>query len=416
MLAAVNRPHDKPFVISEHSSVDKYAFAILIFMLLFGIKLFGVIDIAQLTLVAILALYYQRSLGHIFMTEIYTFSLLVLMLVLTHTILTSILFHTFDYYAVMRLMRALATSFLLAILIPLLKVRKTQGLAIIVFCIFIHAICIITQMANPELKELMAILVGHDKQTVFLRAFGLVSAYDTAGALLLIGMVISSYFVFKLRRTYYIYIIVVFYIAGLATGRVFMVVGTLYFVLVLFKFLFKKNRKYLAKLIILLIGGVFVFYFMKYIQPILSVSLYLVDKEAVSNDIQISRGGYYIGTLSILQSYLMLPQEGMQLLFGSGELIKVDIGYIKILHSVGLIGMLLMTFYYILFAILSYTKNREDTKLLFMPILFIFFLYNFKMLTFFTRSYHETIIVILILLCLNRERENVKIGVGSKFK
>jgi len=380
-------------------------FAIVAFFQLYGVKIFGVIDTSLLVLLVVILLSSQFKIKKISFDKRFIVLIFLIAVIAVYTLCMLVLNEVYEFYSFFRLLRALLSTILIMVYLHFSNIGENVAIRILIFCIALHALMLLLQVFIPSVKEVTALIVGYDKELIEMRSFGLVSAYDTAGAYLLIGMILSAYLVFIYKKHFYFMFVMFFWVAGMVTGRSFMVFGTLLFMLLTYLYIIRVRRHVISKATLALFLVVFSVIFIEYVFPLLEASFRFVLDENYSPMPKLSGSGYYIGTLSVLADHVLFPGDESVLVFGGAEIpASTDIGYIKLIHSVGVFGLF---FYFIVYyKAYSYVRkyNKSGAIYLFLPLLIITFMYNYKMLTFASRGYHELIVLLMLLL----------VGVGTR--
>ena len=104
----------------------------------------------------------------------------------------------------------------------------------------------------------------------------------------------------------------------------------------------------------------------------------------------------------------IIPDDTLSLFLGDGSNpFYVDIGYIKIIFMHGLVGLILIiSFYFGLYSTVRLT-DRVVFNNLFLWIIFLTFMFNFKNLFLFSRGIFE-ITIMFYFTILNYKNENKK--------
>jgi len=176
------------------------------------------------------------------------------------------------------------------------------------------------EYSNISLKN---ILLGKDEDILIRgRGFGLASSFDMAGIVNILGMLSSSY-LYKINvknKYYYLLCILIFYIAGIFTGRTFIVLGSFILFWILFKIFFYGNmaiNKFYITIVVLLSAPFVIQYINLLIIP--TVKFFLtgqVDETISITSAGIQGMGYYLGTFEVIIRQLQLPQDWTTFLLG----------------------------------------------------------------------------------------------------
>lgn len=326
-----------------------------------------------------------------------------------------------DNYVVLRLIRCLITSFCTGLFIINYPLKSEFIIKVISNTIGVHAIFIILQIIFPQLQTAMMALTGFDKSIFMLRAFGLSAGFDSAGYLCIIGLFISIYSLIynkvSISSILYIYL---FVLAGVFTGRSVMVIMILVVILLNLYFLIKG--KFLYKLFAIGNFGVGGYLAFTFIVPLLVATLpFLKDQNLISiatNDRDYSQS-FASGSGDTLTEMFFIPKSIVGILFGDAvNPLDSDVGYIKLIFMIGVIGLLLTVFVYIFMFIKAIIlratiKNSTDVcdRIIYnslISLIVCLFIFNIKTLYFMSRNFHE-ITLILFLTFLNTHKIDQKV-------
>jgi len=385
---------------------------VLVFFGLYGSKI-GFVDTMVLASAAFALLVPGKSID-----RGYCIFLGLVLVFCVYTLILSILAPEPDYYVLARYLRFLVTAFFLAIAVKGLNVGVESVMRVIAAWILLHGVAILIQMVFPELKSPMAELADFPVEKLSelpyeLRAFGLAGSFDSAAAYLCIGMVLYSYFFSLEKKTRYIAAIMFLWVAGLFTGRTFMLVGSLVLVGLTMAYLM-QGRMNAGKLLVGgIMAGMLMVAFMQF-GPFIYASFGVIEDTGTDSGDEIRSAlrtaGYYYGTVETLQSEMALPESPWRLLFGGLPTPDwSDIGYVKIIFTHGVTGLLLLLLLYLLLAhrILTNARNQnlgnKRSLWLVVSVFAIIFAFNYKLLVFGSRGFSEMLFLLAAATMKRRE-------------
>jgi len=251
------------------------------------------------------------------------------------------------------------------------------SIAILVLLV-VHLTFVVIGALNKDFFNIVAPLIRYEKQWWYGRGNGLTTSYDTAGFLIIVGIILLSNF--KARLALLVSFILV--VAGFFTGRTFMVLGPITFILYYFIF---QHKVLLLLAIVTALSSSAIFYVS------FSPSMSLVHS-AIGFFSQID--GYYNTTGRLIEWGSQFSDYVT--IFGTGhKLIGVDIGYLKTLHYGGVGYLFLQLFILIVVPFVIIDRNNV------MPIVFLillFFIYNIKIYAFFASIYMPAFFLLIFSL------------------
>ncbi|HUH18945.1 hypothetical protein [Albibacterium sp.] len=244
-----------------------------------------------------------------------------------------------------------------------IKENLNQLLYLLLLIFGIQGILIFINFIFPAYREFMFVImplegnITEDNFTSIFRTRGLMqSSGASVSAYLATGLLMGAYFLtsFKLSRLDRRIIIfcLIWIIVGIVfTGRTgfIMIPVALFAYYTLLIINDKFNWKSLLLLVYLPIGSVLFYFLIKetylLLQPDGEIIIRAWEKWAFDQFLDNFNGtSGRSNTLAILQSYIFLPDDDNHLLFGdptSWGVIRTDVGYIRMIYAVGVIGALL---------------------------------------------------------------------------
>jgi len=389
---------------------------ICMFLQCFIIKVYGVIDV-QILIIAFGLLLYSQNIRSLYSVN-YSVSTIVLLAFLGYSFAILLVSDSPAYFESFRLFRALVSSILLYFLFEVGRFDFYKVVNMLIAIITIHAITIVLELLFPSLQIVIASLGDFEKLIVPTRASGLLDSYDAAGAFLIIGIILSNAMYRLKPRSIYMCLILFFWLSGFATGRTFMVIGSMFTVVVFWQY-FVKTGLTITKIGLGAICSLFGYLVLNYALPLLiNTFLFTFYGEGWgTNAAATGHDGYYVGSMSVLSSMTYVSSHLVEVIFGTGDrLLASDIGYYKIIYTFGVIGLLFYIAY--ICSTYFYMKNKItsfEKRLIVLPILLLFIIYNLKMQVFLSRGFHE--FYLIIILSLVNWRKNIDQGrLGTKFR
>lgn len=400
MLPANPEHLNGPGIPLAHVQQDRGAltgilFGIFVFSQLFGIKLFGVLDITVMASVAAALLLQGTGFDRRFAPFLAGLGLFY-----SYTLLSVMLSPEPDYHVLARYTRLVVSALLLALIISRWQMNIERVFKAVSLCIVVHAVAILLQMAFPELKNLMGPVVGFVKESHAIRAFGLLGGYDLAALYLCIGMLTSCFLYNREQRLRYVFYLVLMFLAGLFTGRTFMVIGSFELLLGFAVIVWYSSlpRKILFTSVAAGLLGAFVIVF----APLIIQSFNLADHQAemVLLGQDVSQKGYYNDSLAVLKNQIYLPENGINLLFGGLPSPLVDFGYSRLVYTHGLIGSMLILGLHVLLAwhvwrVEVWGSGGNAVQWVLLVVLALMLVFNAKMIMIGTRGISEMFLLIM---------------------
>jgi hypothetical protein len=388
-----------------------FLFYFVLTILLFG-PIFGLIDTSFFGSIIGLSLLMvaKKDFSFSFIKCIIPHYFIVLLLLL-YSLLIYLLYQESSFYII-----KFFKSSIIAITIPLFiynyPLNYLYKLKILRNVLILNALVIFIQILLPTSQPLFASIYLFNKRFSSIRSFGLTTGFDSAGFYSIIGMLISFHLLQKNKRKVDIFLILLFITSVLLTSRTSMIIGIALFTLYQFKIILGAEKRIKIPFIITLIPQSFIFVL---IFKIVYTTIILKDVSYVFN-INLSQQFALTSLDDIANSHFFLPEKPIDTIFGMGMNPKADNGYVKTIFFIGVLGLGLFatTYLYLPFYLLSRNdkKNNNITKL-FLLIILLQFVFNFKNLYFFSRGFYD---IVLILFCISLEEiiYNNKIGLNKK--
>ena len=379
---------------------------LVIIIALFGPK-FGVID--SRILILIVFLFFPKN-SYFILTKKQISLLFILMILTIYSLILFLILPPYPEF--LRYLRALISLICLPYILSYQN-NFENLLKMLVNSILLHPISIYLSMISPSFYDMLAKIYQLVTQIKELRYSGLTAGYDIAGYLSISGFLICIfiYFIDKskltLLKSFFFYFSVFFTSRTSIILLLFITTLLFFYFLVSYKFTIKKLL-FLTFIISFL--SIFVY---KYIFPNL---ISTIDLEIFSDlSDRGNEDAIYIyaktNPIQMFLDFVILPKTNIGIIFGENYLPLSDSGYIKVINSVGIFGLLLsILFYYKLFNTSRYYSNKNLLSLnlsrAFIIIILITLILNSKNQYLFTRGSFELLIIIYIVLTMNRNLKN----------
>lgn len=377
----------------------------IVFSTIFGFKIGGYFDTSILIPFSIILLI---GANKDFKIPRYLFKyLFILAIILIYPILLKFIYGSGDSYIIFRSFRAFSSFFFISIWVYFIASNKLftleQVTEIIQNILFIGAIIIIIQIYNPNTQKLFMELTGFNKSISEQRGFGLTAGYDSAGFLCVIGYTLTIIRI-GLKRLKSMLYLTIFIFSIALTSRSSMILLIIVTILFLFVSMDKGVIKTRYKLLIVTILIPFaIIYFI----PLVLNTISFQENIFIPEYFQ-TRQNYnkYFAQTDLEKTYLrmwFLPKSFVHILWGrlNNEYFS-DIGYIKIIHMVGIIQLLLIIYFYILLWMETREQNKfqsnvfKSNMIVVNALIIIMILANLKNLYYLTRGLHEVYILISV--------------------
>jgi hypothetical protein len=336
---------------------------------------------------------------------------------LSYQTIIQLIYHTFDFDSLLRLVRALLVCILLAVVVGCGFFSRDQILSAVFYSLLLHVFMIDAAALFYPLNDFLSSISGNEKIRP-LRASGLLAGFDIAGLLCLLGLLMLLLKIHIPNSIWKLIIFCfVFVLGSFFTSRVSMAILLIFlgffFLVYIFDKKTKSSRKFLLVPVFMISGYIFI---AEYLIPIVEVTftLGIFDVSNILREEIISRHAVQSSESFLWSDMLYLPNSFVATVFGTGsDELQSDVGYVKDIFRYGIVGMIFsFLIYYYLYSIgrgflrLSCDKNY----LLLLRIVFVLvFILTFKNNYFFTRAIFP---VILLLVCIPIVRR----GRGSSMK
>jgi hypothetical protein len=333
-----------------------------------------------------------------------------LFLILIYSSINIIIYTTDNSFDILRSARAICTYFIIVLFFStnnfsIINIKKVLSLVLL-----LHAISIILGVIYPPVKNIILPISQYTKEFMPIRSSGFLSGYDDAGFLCNIGLILILSERSLLKKKLINIYALIYLIAASLTSRTNIAVAALILGIVYLINIKNKNFKgvrNISKYLIILVifaGLVWV------ITTSFGAGLrdLLFSKFPVLNNFYIlltsSYSDYGIYTSVITKHVSIKDMNIIGMFFGIGEnKTSSDIGYIKTIYSIGIIGIALqlVIFCIAITNILKLVKNNNEFSIkimsyTFVATIFIMFIMEFKNSFIFSSTTFEMISLMYI--------------------
>lgn len=334
----------------------------------------GLFDLADFL---VLIIFCMIVIGHNFKLKLHSFEKDYLIIICIFALLSMFLtlFNNSGFIGeILRSFRYILYFYVTAFLIKHNKELLING---VIFLISIHGLVCILGALNQQIFNFFADLSGYDKRWFVGRGNGLAASFDTAGFILIAGIIILS-----LEISFKNLLLAFFFVVcGFFTGRTFMYLGPVVFLVFFF-----LQWNLVAKYILLVTLLLFLFIFASLLEVDQS-QLLIIYQSLGSGD------GYY-DTYGKLTGWLK-NHEQLTSLFGNGIYSDTDVGYLKTWAFGGFLYMIFQLFIFILLP-MQYLKRENFLYISLMTVIVL--LYNFKIYAFYSTIFAPLYLIIFMLL------------------
>lgn len=388
-------------------------FFLYIFFLLFGPKIGGYLDTSALAGLIIIFLHVAKERTIRIPLKIGWLAACIFLLAFYEVLVGSIYGNVLDITFIGRMIRSCIALISIYIFVEDYYLdNKSIIYDSLVGVLFIHAVFIIlSSTLFLSWQELLRPFTAYAAHVRMYRSTGLMAGFDMAGVLCVIGvaLVISKQ---KLRAIDYISF-AVFSTAAFFTSRFTLV----YLGIVLLSYLL-INRKSKEKMLLRVMITIFLAFAALFAIVLFSSTTSNIIRFTYSLPSSLS----WIANLAtkvqlayaksdIVTAYSKnndLPKS-WGLVFGEGVYGGGDIGYVRIINAIGVIGLIIIIAWHLDVFISCYKKTFDDSQknqfknFMMITFLFVLVFLNFKNSYFFTGTFFE--IFLLVSFCIDKDRQ-----------
>lgn len=362
-------------------NANLYSFSLLFcFAFMFTNLSLGSVFLADiLTIVAVFLIFITDKLKFNFSDNDKIFYLFFMMFISYSAFI--MIYHGADYFSeVLRNFRVPLYYYVVKTLF--FRYRERLSSVFITIVVF-HSLIVVAGAFNQQFFEIMASLINYEKLWWLGRGNGLTTSFDTAGFLILIAIILLSDNITKLKSLLAFSLLIM----GFFTGRTFMVLGPIAFLLYHFAF----QRRFYYILMFSIIAFLFVLVLEQFL-PFYNIAIDIVGS--------VGQGDGYYNTTGRLLEWGGQIANYMTFLGVGGDLIGIDLGYLKTLYYGGAIYFLFQLVFVVLFPL---SLIRDDNYLRILSLLLIFLIYNIKVYSFFASIFMPAFFLALFTLAKTKK-------------
>lgn len=287
-------------------------------------------------------------------------------------------------------------SFLLLIIIFRGTNNPRKILFLILLSLSLHSLAIYLSSISHSIQNYLAIV--YNTRPVLNRYAGLTAGYDIAGFLTLVGFFLS-FILFKQKKTNVFRFLMIFFLgSALFTSRTTSILAILIVLFLILKGLYDSRFNFKSLILSTIIITIFSAVLYKYVIPTLvaTIELGILDSFSELGNENAVLSYSKDNPFDLLKNFIVLPDTLSGLVFGINQFPKSDSGYIQIINTIGVIGLLLIISFYL---ILSRFFKKTIISKIGQFIIILTFILSIKNQYFFTRGVFE---LLIILFCLNQ--------------
>lgn len=304
----------------------------------------------------------------------------------------------------LRMVRALVSTTIIIIIWKIAGRRQAVATSFLLV-LATHAILIIFEFFNPAFSEQKTrILFGDSSLFRENRATGLTSSYDVAGIYCCFGLLLTARLPAE-KTTSWLFkvaVLLIFWTAGVATGRTFMMVGTTLIIILAWRMLEGVRVGLFTKITVVgLVLSVIGFASAKYIFPLISVLLgQLIGFDREHATVLLGEDSYYAGSLVTWYEQAPSLTFSTAAFFGNSKpTYLVDSGIFSTINTYGLVGFLISVFILVQLArVIWLSKRLTHGRTWAFSLLFVFCLYHAKLTMLFSAGVHEALLFVVLFL------------------
>jgi hypothetical protein len=332
-----------------------------------------------------------------------------------------------NMYILGKYVRVVLSTIFVIIICNKLRITSHQIIGTLSVIFGIHVISLLMQSVFPQLDIPMAKFFGFEREISIvseytLRKLGCSTSYDTASQISVLSMVF--YFLLYIVKNKNIFLIftLISLFACTKSSRFGMVLAILFFAIMLIIFLFNsKGKNKLLPLSIFLFGIAYTIYI---ILPIFAYSTDSFLTTSQFNNKYVENYDYTVGTVDGLSSSHLAAMNSpfFDLLIGFGidpnkvTGLGTDIGYVKLIYQIGIIGLILILMMYryiykwaIIYKKISAPQSDEFILSSFIVLyISVIMLMNFKSLEMYSRGCHDLLLIIFFVLLNSFPQDNAE--------
>lgn len=333
------------------------------------------------------------------LTYLQKYSIIFSILILSFTLLVSLFNLTFDEYVIGRFLRLLVNTILLCLFINNLNFKKKSFFNSIVLVLSFNTLLVIFQYYFPQIKLNFLLVTGFNRSLDMSRSFGMFASYDATGLLTCIFILFSWYLYCNSKKKIYLFLFITSFSTSIFISRFTMIVSVFVFLYCILYYL-KRNNLISFKII-------FLFSFLFYIGYYVLGEIYFIISKSINGDSVVNKSYSSSSGNIIVNEMIFFPDTLPELLLGTGlSSQSSDIGFIKLIFMIGIIGLFLVIYYYYK----TYKKliktikpkfnfnyhEYRNLKFFLVGFIIINFIFNFKLLLIYSKGFYELYLLLIL--------------------
>jgi hypothetical protein len=336
------------------------------------------------------------------------------LIIIIYSLIVLLINQSFNFFEVLRMSRVFSTSFLIILFLYNHKFSSDYIFSNLLIVLFFHSLVVSISIIFPSVKDLILPISQYRIEFFSLRSSGFLSGFDDSGLILNFGLVMSLLFSLMMRKNPINLLTVLFSLSIFFSSRVNIVLLIIIFFFLIFYLISNKQLQYIFSILFIL----FVFSFSGILFLLLTTNLSLELRSLLLTMIPSLRNFYEFSLSSytdygvfsstISRHFQIINISSFQILFGQG-VVKVDsdVGYIKTIYSIGILGIFFQFLYY--FFLILFVTNKQTIKhfslLLTRSFLFsllLMFIMEFKISVVFSTTTFELLFFMIATLFLDK--------------
>ncbi len=365
----------------------------------------------KIILLPILVLFYITSKPQKQFSRTFFILLIYLLFIIFYSFLIQLLLRTNNLFEVLRSIRSLLSLLSLTYIYDSFKNKTLIIIQTFKFLIFLHALSIIISIFSPEFENLLVSFNNYSKEQLPLRSTGFSSGYDDAGFIIILLISFQIIDFINKKKSFFnfnnlVLIIAVFFTSRFNMGILFVV----FLVKIFYEFFYLKKRSIfypLTMTFVLFLLITMISITIDYPKGFREILFEIVPPlENAFLSISSSYSDYGIYNYIIGQHIEPLFKLNLiEFVFGKGLRVSgSDIGYIKSIYSIGLIGT--FTQYLVIYFFTVFSKKNKFYYYLITFIL-LSLIIEVKMQFLFSSGGFE--IMVILLLFSNQESKQLNV-------
>lgn len=341
---------------------EKFGFYLLLFMLIFGTKLYTIIDITIITSLCIIMYYFVCLKKNI---DSFILSLeVIIALLIIYFLIVALFTGSIDIMFGGKFIRAALSLLAIYLLIANTKMNDNDLVNIIVNLLFLHSI-IVTVSATLfiDLQEILRPISGFQSNVLRFRSTGLTTGFDFSGLLCVLGLFILASSPNNLRIPHRSIKLIIFLISSLLTSRFSMIICELTIILIVFINVKRKKKGFENTFLLgfLVLTGIPVLF-------LLSISMLHNNTEFVQRFLHFDFFVNIYNNFTFHYANSNLVETTMQhfdfsgltsneFIMGAMQNAGADPGYTNYIYAIGCVGLFITMLFYL--RILFYISKRR---------------------------------------------------------